>query len=117
MERPHLHRVDGGLDRGVAGHEDHFGVGMGLAGVGQDGQPVRAGHLEVRQDDVDRVLVDDPEGLHPRPASWTTRVRAIEDVAEERKRNFLVLGDQEGFFHTLKSTQTRLPGKVSPPGR
>jgi len=48
VERPHLHRVDGGFDRGVAGHEDHFGVGVGLAGVGQDRQPVRAGHLEVR---------------------------------------------------------------------
>jgi hypothetical protein len=44
-------------------------------------------------------------------------VGAPENASKQGERDFLVLGDQEGFFHRVQCTESFPPGKVSDPAR
>ncbi len=112
-----LHRPNGGFDRRVARHEDHLGPGTDLPGVGEHGEPVRPRHDEVGEDHVDGVLIDVPKGFLPGACLVDQEVGAPEHVSKEGERDFLVLGDQERFFHRIQCTESSLPGKVSDPAR
>ena len=58
VERPLLHRLDGRGDRAVAGHEDHFGVGLVGLRPGEDAQAVDVVHHQIGDDDVEGRLLD-----------------------------------------------------------
>lgn len=57
-----LQRSHGRIDGPVAGHEDHGGVRQLLLGLAKQGQPVRARHLQVSNDDRHSVM-QVPNGL------------------------------------------------------
>ena len=85
--------------------------------MGEHGEPVRSRHLEVGEDHVDGVLIDVLDGFLPGAGLVNQEVGAPEHVSKEGERDFLVLGDQEGFFHPVQCTESSPAGKVSDPAR
>jgi len=61
---PGLHGTDGRLDGEVLAGEDHdLGLGQLALGLGQDLQAADAVHDQVGQDDVEVLLLDQPQGI------------------------------------------------------
>ena len=56
-----LHRGDGRLDGAVAGEDDDLGVGQLALGLGQDFKAADVPHDQVADDDVERLLLDQPQ--------------------------------------------------------
>src|SRR5438128_983418 len=54
VESALVHRLDGGLERGLRGHEDHRRLGVLVPDRGQNVRARDTGHLDVGEDDVGR---------------------------------------------------------------
>ena len=67
----------------MAGDQDHFGVGQGLLGFGQNRQAVDVVHHQVGDHDVERVLLDPPR---PPRARWWPRCTRSRPAAGFRPR-------------------------------
>ena len=98
VERAQLHRPNGGLDRRVARHEDHLGFRPDLPGVGENGEPVLPGHLQVGEDHVDGVVVDVLKGFLPGAGFVDLEVGAPEHVSKEGERDFLVFAIRRKIY-------------------
>ena len=61
--RPHLDGFDGAFDRTVAGHHDHYCLGIPLAHDMQQFEAVATGHIDVRNDQVSRLAFQGLEGF------------------------------------------------------
>src|SRR6185436_10725154 len=62
VERPVLHRLDGGVDRTERGHQDDGGGRMKRARRTEHVEPVAAAHLEVAEHDVEISVVQALDG-------------------------------------------------------
>jgi hypothetical protein len=58
-----VHRLQGGLVRGVAGEHDDLGLGGAAADVAHDVQSRHVAHDQVGEDQVEALLVDELEAL------------------------------------------------------
>ncbi len=104
MEGAELHGLDGVLHRSVSRHQDDLAVDEGLLRVGKDLEAVPARHDEVREDDVDVVLVDLAYRLGSGSGGVDVKIRAGEDVQKEIENIFIIFRNEEGFFHYCNFT-------------
>ena len=114
VERPEPQRLHGGVDRGVAGEDDHLRVGADLADLAQDLDPGQAGHPQVQQGGVVRPLLQRLQGRRAVGADGDLVAEPgqlhLHQVAEVR----LVVGEQDpqaalvGFLHENLVSSVRL---------
>ena len=63
IERPALHRLDGRLDRAVAGDENHLGIRLQFLALGQHFEPADVRHLQVGDHDFERARLEQRDRL------------------------------------------------------
>jgi hypothetical protein len=78
---PHLHGLDGALDRAVAGHHDHLRRGRHFQRAAQHGKAVERRHLEIGEHDVERLRQQPRERAFP-----AVRVRDFVALLAEDER-------------------------------
>ncbi len=93
-----LHGVDGGLDGRVRREQDHLGVGHLGLDLGEEREAAEAGHLQVRDDDVERVSVEERGGFLPIGRGGDLVTLALEGGGDERSDPFFVV-DHEDTRH------------------
>jgi len=86
--------------------------------VGKNREPVPSRHDEVRQDDIDVVLVDLVHRLGSGAGGENMKIRPGEDVQKKLEDIFVIFRNQKGFFHRGNFTfRGRRDGRPIFPGR
>ncbi len=95
VERPELHRLERGLDGGEAGDHDDEGSRPTLTGLAKELHPALAGHLEVREDEVELRLLERPDGFQDRRDGPDLMVVVAEEIAELLPEGGIVIDNQD----------------------
>ncbi len=90
-----LHRLDGGVRRGVGRHQDDGHLLPKLLKPGQELDAVYGGHLEVRDDQVEGTLSDRPKGLLSILGACDLEALAFEEDAEKVPHPLFVIHNQD----------------------
>ena len=95
VERALAHRVDPGVDVGVAGEHEDFGVGGDVFDAAQGLDAVHAGHLDVEQDDVEAAgRFDRGDAGRPVAGSRHLEAAAAQELGQVLNVAFLVVDQQ-----------------------
>ena len=94
VESPAPHRLDGRGDGAVAGHQDHFGVGLLGLGAGQNAQPVDVVHHQVGDDHVEGRAFDQPGPLVARGGHPATIADSLQAFGHGLGMGAVVVDDQ-----------------------
>ena len=101
-------RLDGRLDTGVAGHEDHAQIRLQRARALEDGEPVQARHLDVAHHDVELLLRDAAQGFLAVPRDVDLIALGAQQPAHRILDDRFVVNDQYGRVHHYPSRPPRL---------
>jgi hypothetical protein len=116
-----LHRLDGRLERHEAGDHDHLGVRVQRAAALEDLHAVDLLHLQVGQDDVEGLLLQQPQRVRPALGRGDLVALLAHHVLEVAQRHALVVDDEQPdrFVHALALPHagSRMVKRVPPPGR
>ena len=112
---PALHRLDGGLDRGIAGDDDDQDAPVELLDELQDLHPVAAGHFQVQQHQVRPPGLDHLFGLAAAAGFQHTEAEPLQDALGPIADVHLVVGHQD---RQLTARRVHVPlrcERVAPP--
>ena len=90
-----LHGGDGRLDRAVAGQDHDLGVGQLALGLGQDLQAADAIHDQVGDDDVEDLLLDEPQSFLAAGGDDAVVADALEALGHGLGVRFIVVDHQD----------------------
>ena len=99
IEGAKAQRLDGGIQRGVRRHQDHFRLGVDLLGLPQHVDAADIPQLDVGDDDVDRVGFQNLDRLRPVGGAEDLIPRILEEGHNPHAEGFVVLNDQDAIRH------------------
>jgi hypothetical protein len=96
VDRPFVHRSEDRLDVRVAGEHDPDRFRPPLLDLAKELRPGHPRHPVVRDDEVDLLLLEDPDGVLRGPGDADLVVLLEEDAAQGVENRLLVVHEQEG---------------------
>ena len=102
-----LHRLDGALDRAVAGQDDDHGGQLALVQGPQELHAVHHRHFEVRHDHVEQALAEPGERRLAVRRVFHRVARALEVLGERARHVGLVLHEEDARTH--RAVRSRPP--------
>jgi hypothetical protein len=118
VEGPLAGRLDGGLDGGEGRKDDDGRAGLGLLDLGEQGDAVHPGHLEVGDDALHRIFPEPLQGLERVALRCDHVVAVLRDHPPQQNEHVLfVVYDQYPSGHrssSITASQSRL--ETNPPG-
>jgi hypothetical protein len=95
VDRPLVHRSEDRLDVRVAGEHDPDRFRPQLLHLAKELRPCHPGHPVVRDDEVDPLPLEDPDGVLRGPGRADLVILLEEDAAQGVEDRFLVVHEQE----------------------
>jgi hypothetical protein len=100
-----LHRLNGGLDGAVSGHDHDLGIGSLLAHLAEQREPIDARHADVEQDEVEGLGLGLPERRRAVFHGGDLVAGAAEALFKDPAQPVFVVGDENtAFGHVRHST-------------